>query len=295
MLYGAESLDKRAHFARLLSKLGLDNGEDETEAIDEERQEASGGPPAASSHDAGDAEEELEKDPAEDDEEADRLLLEPLSLIRTIFPSVSNPLSRASKDASTAVDPSVYMPWPPSTRIPSDAVLSPDEDILPETLDEKLLVDELLEERQLEKWDRHRDIEGERALWTRVNAENPHPHIAADIVDSDFEDFAIEDEQPKAVVIREPPLRKRKRKEVDAEAAVEVDTSRAEDAEGRNLGERKGAMAADVPMDLDHLEGTAPKRRRMARKGKLSQEALLYMQPGVDSRIKSSVYVLDSD
>ncbi|KAI1790181.1 hypothetical protein LXA43DRAFT_1083453 [Ganoderma leucocontextum] len=294
MLYGAESLDKRAHFARLLSKLGLDEGEGEVDVIDEERHDIPVAPPAASGHHTGDTEEGLEEGPEEDADEADRPPLEPLSLLRTIFPPFSNPLSGASKDASMAVDASVYMPCPPSTRIPGDARPPPDEDVLPETFDEKLLLDELLEERQLEKYDRHRDIDGERALWTRVNAKNPHPNLAADTVDSELEDLAADDEKRKEFVIRERPPRKRKRQAVDTvtEQDVEPDASRGKDAEGGNAGERNGA---DTPMDVDEPEAIAPKRRRMARGGKLSQKQLLYMEPGANSRIKSSVYVLDSD
>ncbi|PIL22655.1 transcription factor [Ganoderma sinense ZZ0214-1] len=275
MLYGAECLDKNAHFARLTKKLGLD--EDEDEVIDE------GLPDGATSHQTDNEEEALE----ENGDDADEIPFEPLSLLRTVFPPLSNPLSRAPKDASTAVDPSVYLPLPPVGCIYGEP--SSDEDLLPETLDEKLLVDELLEERQLEKWDRHHDIEGEKALWARVNTKNPHPNLAADTVDSDLEDLGVPDEPPEAVAIPEQPQRKPKRKEAEASAL------RSKDVEGGNAGERNKATTVDAPIDVDEPEVSAPKRRRVAGKGGLSQKSLLYMEPGANSRIKSSVYVLDSD
>ncbi|KAM5535004.1 hypothetical protein V8D89_011377 [Ganoderma adspersum] len=289
MLYGAESLDKRAQFGRLLRKLDLNDDEDEAKATNDQHRDV---PNPTPSHHTDNAEEVLE----EDVDEADELPLEPLSLLRTIFPPLSNPLSRPSKDGLTAVDSSVYMPWP-SSRIPGDGESSSDEDLLPETLDEKLLVDELFEERQLEKWDRHRDIEGEKALWARVNAKDPHPNFAADTVDSDLEDLAVDNEQPEPVAVPEQSQRKlkRKRKEADTEPPAEASALRGKDKEGAHAVERNGGTTADAPMDVDEPEVVAPKRRRVANKGGLSQKSLLYMQPGANSRIKSSVYVLDSD
>lgn len=290
MLYGAESLDKRAHFDRLLRKLDFDDDEDEAGTTSRQRQDV---PEPSYSHHSDEAEEIHE----EDEGEANERGLEPLSLLRTIFPPLFNPLSRPSRDGSMSVNSSFYMPWPPSSRVSGDGEPSSDEDLLPETLDEKVLVDELLEERLLEKWDRHRDIEGERALWARVNAKDPHPNLAADTVDSDLEDFVVDNEQPETAVIPEQPRRKskRKRKEADIEPSAKAGTSRSKDEEGAHTVERSGETIADAPMDVEEREIVAPKRRRVASKKGLSQKALSYMQPGTNSRIKSSVYVLDSD
>nr|VWP01067.1 G-patch domain-containing protein [Ganoderma boninense] len=284
MLYGAESLDKSAHFARLTKKLGLDVNEDEAETAGEDGQRV----PDAAPHDQLDEEQEVLE---EDGGEAGAVALEPLSLLRTILPPLSNPLSMSSKDALSAVNPSVYLPFPPSSRIFGDGALSSDEDLLPETLDEKLLVEELLEERQLEKWDRHHDIEGESALWARVNAKNPHPGLVVNTVDSDIEDSGAADEESEPEALPEQPQRKSKRKRKDAKAGA----LRGEEVEGGNAGKRDGATATDVPMNVGEPGAVAPKRRRVTGKGGLSQKSLLYMQPGANSRIKSSVYVLDSD
>ena len=304
-LYGAESLNKRDHFARLLSEIDFESDGDEE---DMEEQEQDG---ADKSRSAPEGEEDADDTGAPDPE---GLSLEPLSLLRTIFPPFVNPPpSGRPVDPAVSVDPAVYMPLPPSSLLFGDVDLPATEDLLPQFTDEKLLDEELLDEKRLAKSDALRDAKEEQALWAMVDLENPNPNNVAGAADvpEDAEDTA------KPAPPRGRPRRKRKRNEVDADAdgdanaARDVEIPREKDGDGGSPDERdvermveeEAAVADAIAVaDVDEPEELAPKRpRKRAAKGEgkskaaMSQRELMYMQPGVNSRIKSSVYVLDSD
>ncbi|TBU29959.1 hypothetical protein BD311DRAFT_755524 [Dichomitus squalens] len=312
MLYGAESLNKRTHFASLLSELDLDSDEEEGDVEELEQDTADALSPVSRRHKGGaDAAEEESDDP-----DPEGLPLEPLSLLGTIFPPFLNPPSSGppSVDPSMAIDPSVYMPWPSSSVLLTDVERPTDDDLLPHFIDEKLLNEELHEEAQLDKADALRDAEEEQALWTRVNMENPNAGKAASAATVPEDPLiAVADNTANLVPIRERSRRKRKRDEADAGADLtsnakpDVEVSWEKDADSGRADERdveemvEEVAAVDTMADVDEPEVVAPKRARKGRKGEgkkkgdLSQRELMYMQPGVNSRIKSSVYVLDSD
>ncbi|RDX53419.1 hypothetical protein OH76DRAFT_1462287 [Lentinus brumalis] len=302
-LYGADSLDKSAHFKGLLRKLGLDGGEEEAEEEEDPPEEDDAldeleDRPDGTSHDAEESAQVAE------DGGATSSPLEPLSLLRTIFPPFMNPPMSGLHvgDALDSLDPSVYMPWPPSSLL-STSEHPADETLLPEEEDETAYTRELEEDKALDRVDVHKEAEVEKSLWARVAGEEPVPPTGA---------VKPARSQPSRSKERAP--RKRKRQSVDAdgsrqqgtdggsasERAVEAgllgeDTDVVEKVVPRGRPKKKALARAQQGEDAALVELRARRKKKALAKGSMSDKQLLFQAPDPNGRIKSAVYVLDSD
>ncbi|KAI0770015.1 hypothetical protein C8Q74DRAFT_866300 [Fomes fomentarius] len=289
-LFGAESLSKRAHFARLLQKLDLEEDEDE-ETEDEDRQ--SQHPVSAGLDDDVIAAEVEVEDVCDDgsDVEDTRLPLEPPPLLRMIFPPFMHSPSSGLHfgDAPDELDPSVYMPWPSSSLLSTASEPPRDEDLLPEELDEGELTRELTEDKTLEWDDNNVDKQGQEALWVRVG------RIVAGPASTAEKPMAEEKPEPSCGRAAERPPRKRRRKASENGERKDDGSADERDVEAELLGD---ATNADDD-DPDAVEEAAPrgarKKRKLGGTTYLSQHQLRFQEPDPDGRIKSAVYVLDSD
>ncbi|KAI0632237.1 hypothetical protein C8Q77DRAFT_1074273 [Trametes polyzona] len=282
-LFGADTLDKRSHFASLLEKLGLDDACDEVEVGEEEDREGDASPPSSP---------EIPLHIAMEDDDAQELPavadhiethLKPLSSLRMIFPPFCNPNVAAPSSSShddALVDPSVYMPWPSSSLLSTSSEPPREEDLVPEEIDEVALAAELLEDQNIDKEDHLRDLAEEDELWRRFGGRHMF-NIPSGSAEPKIE-------PPEAA--QRPRKRKRKGRPKGRSKSVRIE----EAAEGGEGDE-----------DDDAGEQAAPggKPRARSRKGKnkgkgtahLKEDQLRFMEPDPNGRIKSSVYVLDSD
>ncbi|KAI0335771.1 hypothetical protein GY45DRAFT_1430450 [Cubamyces sp. BRFM 1775] len=298
-LLGADSFDKRAHFAGLLKKLSFD------------QDDGDGNPEANNDESENDAQDNDDPSPAEspqqqpeqfDDSErpADEVengepALPPLSLLRTVFaPFVNPPSSNTQRSNAThAPDPAIYMPWPPSGAIFASSNPIPADELLPEAIDESALVAELLEDETIDKEDRLVEQTEQNALWLRFGGKGTPVVTAA--ATSGVGDAGGKAGASQAVLVdgaTQKPTLKRKRKPRGRSKSLGVTT---EDAEGDGDG-------VESDRGDGSREGTAERRvRRKKTRGKgtgtahLNENQLRFMEPDPDGRIKSSVYVLDSD
>ncbi|KAI8978759.1 hypothetical protein BD414DRAFT_494305 [Trametes punicea] len=298
-LYGADSLDKRAHFAGLLKRLALDHSDgagDEDGTGDEDRTGNEDGAVESNGYNS----EETSERPSSPDmlfragaapnrqrAPTDEILNaehvpQPLSALRMIFPPLFNiPYTGQNEDheGMIAPDPAAYMPWPSSSLLAVSAEPPLEEDLLPETTDEGALVAELLEDDDIDKDDRAREAEEENALWLRFGG-NP----AAALVTNASGDAAAGDsaeEKPLVTSASEKPSRKRKRKR-------------------RPRGRSKSAVVGnDQGDEHDGVQESTAERRVRRKRGRgtahLNEDQLRFMEPDPNGRIKSSVYVVDSD
>lgn len=194
--------------------------------------------------------------------------MQPLSLLRTIFPPFMNPPSSGlhAGEESRSLDESIYMPWPSSSLLSTASEPPRDEDLIPEDFDEDALAHELAEEQRLGYQDHARDIQVEKELWTRMGRVMPG---AADA--SVPEEPPVVDDEPEPARTRSHassrPPRKRRR------------LAKAEEAEGvpSRRGQSRGGTAdeRDVEAELlreegetDAIEEVAPRAPRKRKKGK---------------------------
>ncbi|KAI0349602.1 hypothetical protein OH77DRAFT_1431947 [Trametes cingulata] len=310
-LYGADSLDKRTHFAGLLKRLGLER-EDEAEEEAEEEQivaETTALSPEVPLSPLEDQEAAGQQQDAPRDVQNDEASLQPLPLLRMLFPPFMNPPS-SNGDDDGAVDPAVYMPWPSSSLLSTSAEPPREEDLLPEEIDEVALVAELLEDENIDKDDHLREVEEEKALWTRFGGRSAHvrppaPAVAAMDGEEQGPDAATtgpQPEPPAAAAAPDKPVRKRKRqgKPRGRSKSVKVvnEESGAEEGDGEADGVGEGGQGAGE-------RRVRPRKTKSKEKGKtkgkgkgtahLNEDQLRFMEPDPNGRIKSSVYVFDSD
>ncbi|CDO69851.1 hypothetical protein BN946_scf184884.g10 [Trametes cinnabarina] len=296
-LYGADSLDKRAHFAGLLAKLGLegdDSGDSEGEADDEHAADPTSSPDAAlrSLGDAGAA--YAEQDAIADLEDDDGPVLQPLPALRMIFPPFSD-LSSLSAHASDerdvdTPDPAAYMPWP-SSLLSTDAEPPGEDELLPETVDETALVAELLDEENIDKHDRSREVEEAKALWARFEGRKPAAPALGPTAEGAPAEAATEEKPAAPLTAGETVTRTRKRKLRPRGRSKSV-------AAGVEDGAGFGAEGDRGAGDGGEREGTVERRvRRRKAKGiaHLNEDQLRFMEPDPNGPIKSSVYIVDSD
>ncbi|KAI0372283.1 hypothetical protein BV20DRAFT_991941 [Pilatotrama ljubarskyi] len=312
-LYGADSLDKRAHFASLLKKLGLEKDVEGEEDVVEEQDEyevadaLSPEVPLFSLPDgeAVDAEQEAPRANVQDEAP-----LQPLPLLRMLFPPFMNSptLDLTEADEDGIVDPAVYMPWPSSSLLSTSAEPPREEDLLPEQIDEVALVAELLEDENIEKDDRLREVEAEKALWARFGGRSAHVTTAVpDGQDQEPPVMATADTQPEpsaapvAAPAKQPRKRKRKGKPRGRSKSVTMgnqDGSVDDDGEGN---EGSGVEEQEETSERRVRPRKAQNKSEGRDKGKgkgtahLNEDQLRFMEPDPNGRIKSSVYVLDSD
>lgn len=263
-LYGAESLSTSAHFANLLEELDNQSEDEQTGGRNEG---------AAESDDLSTDEDAEVDQEAEFEDTGDHNLLPPipLSLLRTIFPPLTNyPASdRHTGGSSHSREASFYMPWPSSSLLANHSEPPFAEDLLPEVMDAAALRSELIEENAIEREDAARDKRKLQALWARVTPAKPGPTPT-------------------------PGRRPRKRKRANKEASE--DASRGSGSDSGSDEERDvEANLLKVDSDADDVAPRRPRKRRKGKSGGLSQNKLLYQEPGPNSRIKSAVYVYDSD
>ncbi|RPD62523.1 hypothetical protein L226DRAFT_610938 [Lentinus tigrinus ALCF2SS1-7] len=288
-LYGADSLDKSAHFKSLLRKLNLDDSSEQADAeVDDEDEDEEEGDafPDEPQFTVGGASHVAGSEVVVEDGDAASLPLKPLPLLRSIFPPFMNsPTSGLhASDVLDSLDPSVYMPWPSSSLLSICIEPPHNEDMLPEE-DDVALARELEEDKALDRVDGHRDAEVEKALWARVGAtgkdDQTHDHPNSDDKPAPA--------KPLRIVQRAP--RKRKRQSVDA------DGSRERGTDGGSASERV-VEAGLLGEDADGVEQIVPRGRRKKKakaKGSMSDKQLLFQEPDPNGRIKSAVYILDSD
>ncbi|KAI0657307.1 hypothetical protein C8Q70DRAFT_919762 [Cubamyces menziesii] len=290
-LLGADSFDKRAHFAGLLKKLDLEqegDGGGEDASGDESDGEAHSNDDQAEPSQLAPEELDGSERPIEEVESSEPAL-PPLSLLRTVFtPFVNLPTSSTPSGSATyAPDPATYMPWPPSSALFASSEPTPEDELLPETIDEGALVAELLDDENIDKEDRLLEQAEQNALWLRFG-ENGAPTVVAAATSDPKDASDAVDGRPQAVhadAASQKPVLKRKRKPRGRSKSVGVTTEGAEsdrgDGEGEGTGERR--------VRRKHAKG----------KGKgtahLNEDQLRFMEPDPNGRIKSSVYVLDSD
>ncbi|OJT10645.1 hypothetical protein TRAPUB_12839 [Trametes pubescens] len=278
-LFGADSLDKRSHFAGLLNKLGLDEERDRQEVVE------------VSDDESAERDDIEAEEAAPGDAETSETPLEPLSALRMIFPPFFNPNPPASGSGARVdehpdpLDPSVYMPWPSSSLLATSGEPPCEEDLLPENIDDVALTAELLADGEIEKEDALRDTAEENALWKRFGGRRARGALptsgGAGDIEPKLEPSVEGDEAP-------PRTRKRKAK-----------------PRGRSKSVRIAGDGADANSDADGEAGDTAQRRVRPRKGKgkgqakgtahLKEDQLRFMEPDPNGRIKSSVYVLDSD
>ncbi|OSC97196.1 hypothetical protein PYCCODRAFT_1481440 [Trametes coccinea BRFM310] len=291
-LYGADSLDKRAHFAGLLKKLDLEADADEQESVDGD------GPPSPDTPlrslqgtDAVSAGPDEGEDPENDSDPP----LPPLSVLRMIFPPFfdlprSTVLDNDGHKAD-APDPAAYMPWPSSSLLSADAEPPREEELLPETIDEAALVAELLEDENIDKEDRLREVRDENALWVRFGGKKAAVS-APSAPHSEGDAGGTAEERPPVLPVGEKIARPRKRKRQPRGRSKSVTVEVSEDGAG------SGVAGGGAEADGGSREGTVERRVRR-KKGKgiahLTEDQLRFMEPDPNGRIKSSVYVVDSD
>ncbi|KAI9058501.1 hypothetical protein FKP32DRAFT_1597596 [Trametes sanguinea] len=288
-LYGADSLDKREHFAGLLKKLDLEGDGDEQESVVGDASSSPEAPLSSLPHlDTTSAGLDEGEGPEDDCDPA----LPPLSVLRMIFPPFFDLSSSAGLDdndnGADAPDPAAYMPWPSSSLLSADAEPPREEELLPETIDETALVAELLEDGNIDKEDRLREVQEENALWVRFGGKKAP--VSAPTAHSAGEAGGTAKEMPSVV---EKATRKRKRNGQPRGRSKSVTVRVSEDATGSGVdgdgGEADGGRSR---------EGTIERRVRR-KKGKgiahLNEDQLRFMEPDPNGRIKSSVYVIDSD
>ena len=272
-LYGADSLNKSAHFKGLLRKLDLDDSLEEADAEGEDedvlrsQEDEALDEPQPTSNDAFHFEGEL----VAESEDAVSLPFAHMSLLRTIFPPFMNfPTSGLHVgDALDSLDPSVYLPWPSSSVFAPSTEPSNDDELLPEKEGDMALTRELDEDTALDRVDGHRDVEVEKALWARING-------AAPGTEGQTKDHPSADAKPAPARIVQRAPRKRRRNSVDTD----------------------GGSASEQGEDADGIEDVVPRGRRKKKakpKGNMSDRQLLYKEPDPNGRIKSAVYILDSD
>ncbi|EIW59330.1 uncharacterized protein TRAVEDRAFT_71439 [Trametes versicolor FP-101664 SS1] len=272
-LFGADSLDKRSHFAGLLNKLGLDEERDKQEVLE------------VSDDESPEHDEVEEEEATSGDIEASRTPLEPLSALRMIFPPFFNPNPPASGSGTRIdehpdpLDPSVYMPWPSSSLLATSSEPPREEDLLPDNIDEVALAAELLADGEIEKEDTLRDTEEENALWKRFGGRPARGALptggGAGDIEPKLEPSAEGGEAPRRTRKRRAPSKSVRIVEDGADANSDAD-GQASDTAQRRVRPRKGKRQG---------KGTAH----------LNEDQLRFMEPDPNGHIKSSVYILDSD
>ncbi|KAI0826926.1 hypothetical protein BC628DRAFT_1319482 [Trametes gibbosa] len=287
-LFGADTLDKRSQFSGLLRKLGLEETRGDGEDIEEVEDRSVASFPVVSPQsftgDFADHERVL------GDAESTETPPQPLPSLRMIFPPfvipVHDPPLRAS-DEPAWLDPSVYMPWPSSSLLTTASEPPCEEDLLTETIDQVALVTELLQDENIEKEDSLRDAAEEKLLWARFGRR--------DIVGVPAPTEGPSSGELKVELLETMKHVSRKRKRRGKPRGRPKSTRPAEG----------DGAASDGASDLDEdqgPEGTTERHVRARRdktkaKGSayLTEDQLRFMEPDPNGRIKSSVYVLDSD
>ncbi|KAH9891767.1 hypothetical protein C8Q73DRAFT_775303 [Cubamyces lactineus] len=285
----ADTLDKRAHFAGLLKKLSLDEKDDEGDpgANGNESDNDAQSNDALGPEEPSQQEEMDESERPTDEVENGEPSLPPLSLLRTVFaPFVNISTSGTQRDNAThAPDPATYMPWPPSSALFGSSELIPADELLPETIDEGALLAVLLDDENIDKEDRLYEQAVQDALWLRFGEKGAPTAAAA--ATSGAVDAGRTVDASQAVPIdgtQQQPTLKRKRRPRGRSKSLGVVTD-----------------GAGSDWDDGEREGTTEHRLRKKAKGKgkgtahLNEDQLRFMEPDPNGRIKSSVYVLDSD
>ncbi|KAI0647936.1 hypothetical protein C8Q79DRAFT_999457 [Trametes meyenii] len=289
-IYGADALSKRAYFADLLDRLAPDESAEAEEEAEDRDAANNDNESIVSSPEVSQVSPHHEGSVADDEVHGDDttysgLHLEPLSVLRMIFPPFIDLPPPSSQDENEAglgtLDPAVYMPWPSSSLLSTSAEPPCEEDLLPETMEKGEVQSELLEDENIDKEDSLRDTAEEKVLWARIGGKRKHVSAPAD---SDL------DPKLEADLVNTAE-RKRKRK-------------------GKPRGRSKSIAAGKYVQSAEEGEGEegseeapAGKKARSARaakkKGKsmayLNEDQLRFMEPDPNGRIKSSVYVIDSD
>ncbi|KAI0667637.1 hypothetical protein C8Q78DRAFT_1081943 [Trametes maxima] len=284
-IYGADALDKSTRFADLLVRLAREvtleavDGVEDQEGDNDDNESIVSLPevPTVSPHQEGSIADHDEV--PIDDAVHDGLPLEPLSVSRMIFPPFVDPLFPVSQDDNEdglgALDPAVYMPWPSSSLLSASAEPPCEEDLLPETMDKGELQSELLEDENIDKEDSLREAAEEKMLWARIGGKRKH--VSAP-VGSDLDPKP--DPEPE-----DSPPRKRKRKGKPRGRSKNVATAEEGSGEEAGGGEPAGKKARPSRTTRGKTKGTAY----------LNEDQLRFMEPDPNGRIKSAVYVIDSD
>ncbi|KAI0763573.1 hypothetical protein BD413DRAFT_495121 [Trametes elegans] len=286
-LHGADHLNKRAHFARLFKELGLDepNG---TGADQEDNEDVEGGDmPGASPSKVSsyiDPEGADERGVLPDSAQEDDPPFKPLSPLRMIYPPIIDLPSYGPRndDDAAALDPSTYMPWPSSSLLSNSSEPLREEDLLPETVDEVALVAELRDDENIEKEDHLRDLEEEKRLWARFGGKPGGP--------ADHGATQGDVKQEPVPCTKTVPL-KRKRKVRPKKRAKEAEQS---DEAAGDAGSGAGEGGTDRT-EQEEATGRRVRRRKGKGTAHMNEDQLRFMEPDPSGRIKSSVYVLDSD
>lgn len=283
-LYGADSLDKKAHYQRLLDSVDSDDDDDvekdvdqdeavedgieEAGTLDWDEDEDQGGNDAEGDEakDDGGREDEVDEDEEEEEEEDELLDHDPswprhLSLLRTIFSPLVYPHMRGDPTTfsrSALPDPSFYLPWPPETLNLTAAQSGSNDELLEEERDDT--VDAIAAEEALDKADASRDHVLQETLWSRVD---------------------------KSRIKQSPPP--------DAQLLGHESDAKANVRRGRKRS-RWAAVRSAPDTETEGEDGDpVRKKKKTKKKGHLGERTLRYQEPDPNSRIKSSVYVLDSD
>ncbi|KAH9936191.1 uncharacterized protein B0H18DRAFT_1113622 [Fomitopsis serialis] len=173
-LLGCENITKKEHFDKLLTRLGL--VEDD---FDDAYEEPDDGGDACSDGEADDEGQVDEVEQLEEEEEEEEEVFDPLRfpLNRAIVPPVVHfPAAETLPSASgvpRSLFVSLYMPWPASSASTEPPA---EEDLMSEETDADALVEELLDEEQLDEYDRILEEAYEESLWTEL-AGTPPPEV----------------------------------------------------------------------------------------------------------------------
>lgn len=280
-LYGADSLGKRTHFGKLLKDFDYSSDECDND-VDNGNGDDAGRSLAPSTRCARGRATSPEAEAVPGSRaESSTLPLEPLPLLRSVFPPFFHLPSAASASTEAA-----YMPWPSSSLLATGAEPPREEELLPDEYDSGAEEAEVLEDDVLDRADQAAEKQALEALWARVGRSG----------NEDEGDGASKKKGKEKA--QAAPCRKRKAQEESSRESANEGGSDEEAGEGEDAdaeadtgrGKRKGAKAGTGA----RARGRPRKRRKTTKF--LTQDQLMFVEPGRDSRsrIKSSVYVHSS-
>ncbi|OBZ68801.1 hypothetical protein A0H81_11306 [Grifola frondosa] len=276
-LFGDGKLTKKAHFKGLFKRLDLDvsdesDGEDDrtvlanakrpvrhTKQRKQRKTKTPLHPDGSGSQSSSEDADDESGDGDQSGDEATPVSMPRLSLHRTVFtPFIRLPGSyaAASNGRYNPVDLTLCMPWPPTNHTSTEPVI--EDELIPEELDADALLKELLDEEKLDKRDSAIAGAYEKGLWEKFPRASAAP--------SDLPGTAIHDN---GTILPAPSngqgirLRKRRRREIGSD----------DDEAGRAVRRRRGAKD-DTRHDTSDLR---------------------FCKPDLRSRVKSQVYIVDSD